>query len=52
VEHAREDLFEGATWYLTPARGSTAGVLYERLHRLLTSFGARPTASIHRRTTG
>jgi prephenate dehydrogenase len=44
VEHAREDLFEGATWYLTPARGSTAGVLYERLHRLLTSFGAQPTA--------
>jgi prephenate dehydrogenase len=44
VKHAREDLFEGATWYLTPARGSTAGVLYERLHRLLTSFGARPTA--------
>jgi prephenate dehydrogenase len=44
VEHAREDLFEGATWYLTPAKGSTAGVLYERLHRLLTSFGARPTA--------
>jgi prephenate dehydrogenase len=44
VKHAREDLFEGATWYLTPARGSTAGVLYERLHRLLTGFGARPTA--------
>ncbi len=44
VEHARADLFEGATWYLTPARGSTAGVLYERLHRLLSSFGARPTA--------
>jgi prephenate dehydrogenase len=44
IDHAREDLFEGATWYLTPARGSTAGVLYERLHRLLTSFGARPTA--------
>ncbi len=44
VEHAREDLFEGATWYLTPARGSTAGVLYERLHRLLASFGAQPTA--------
>jgi prephenate dehydrogenase len=44
VEHAREDLFDGATWYLTPARGSTAGVLYERLHRLLTSIGARPTA--------
>jgi prephenate dehydrogenase len=44
VEHAREDLFDGATWYLTPARGSTAGVLYERLHRLLSSFGAQPTA--------
>jgi prephenate dehydrogenase len=44
VEHAREDLFDGATWYLTPAQGSTAGVLYERLHRLLTTIGAQPTA--------
>jgi prephenate dehydrogenase len=44
VEHARADLFDGATWYLTPARGSTAGVLYERLHRLLTGFGAQPAA--------
>jgi prephenate dehydrogenase len=44
VEHAREDLFDGATWYLTPAQGSTAGALYERLHRLLRAFGARPTA--------
>jgi len=44
VEHARADLFDGAVWYLTPARGSTAGVLYERLHRLLTSFGAQPAA--------
>jgi len=44
VEHAREDLFDGATWYLTPARGSTAGVLYERLHRLLSTLGARPAA--------
>ncbi len=44
VEHAREDLFDGATWYLTPAEGSTAGVLYERLHRLLSRFGARPQA--------
>jgi len=44
VEHAREDLFEGSVWYLTPATGSTAGVLYERLHRLLTTLGARPTA--------
>lgn len=44
VEHARAELFDGATWYLTPAQGSTAGVLYERLHRMLCSFGARPTA--------
>lgn len=43
VEHAREDLFDGAVWYLTPAAG-TAGVLYERLHRLLTVIGAQPTA--------
>ncbi len=44
VEHAREDLFDGATWYLTPAKDSTAGVLYQRLHTLLRSFGARPRA--------
>jgi prephenate dehydrogenase len=44
VEYAREDLFDGATWYLTPTRASTAGVLYERLHALLRRFGARPTA--------
>ena len=43
VEHAREDLFDGAVWYLTPAANST-GVLYERLHRLLTAIGARPVA--------
>ncbi len=44
VEHAREDLFDGAIWYLTPSRGSTAGVLFERLHRFLAAIGARPTA--------
>ena len=44
VEHAREDLFDGATWYLTPAPERTAGVLYERLHALLRSIGAHPTA--------
>ncbi len=43
VEHARADLFEDAVWYLTPTPG-TAGVLYERLHRLLVSLGARPSA--------
>ena len=43
VEHARADLFEGATWYLTPA-ATTSGVPYERLYRLLRQLGARPTA--------
>ena len=43
VEHARADLFEHATWYLTPS-SSTSGVLYERLHRLLHGLGAQPTA--------
>ena len=43
VEHARADLFETATWYLTPTP-VTSGVLYERLHRLLHGLGARPTA--------
>jgi prephenate dehydrogenase len=43
VAHARADLFEGAVWYLTPG-AQTSGELYERLHRLLVSLGARPTA--------
>ncbi len=43
VRHARGDLFDGATWYLTPT-SSTSGILYERLHRLLHGIGARPTA--------
>lgn len=43
VEHARADLFDGATWYLTPSP-TTSGILYERLHRLLHSLGARPVA--------
>jgi prephenate dehydrogenase len=43
IEHARGDLFEGASWYLTPT-AATSGILYERLHRLLHSIGARPTA--------
>jgi prephenate dehydrogenase len=43
IEHAREDLFEQATWYLTPG-ARTSGVLYERLHRLLRGLGARPAA--------
>ena len=43
VDHARADLFQGAAWYLTPGPRSS-GILYERLHRLVTSFGARPVA--------
>jgi len=43
VEHARATLFDGATWYLTPAK-STSGVLYERLHRVLAGLGAQPAA--------
>lgn len=41
-EHARDGLFEEATWYLTPT-GSTSGVALERVHRLVTMAGARPT---------
>jgi len=43
VAHARADLFDGATWYLTPTPATT-GVLYERLHRFLRDLGARPAA--------
>ncbi len=41
IAHARADLFEGATWYLTPT-ASADGVLYERLHRLVGALGAHP----------
>jgi prephenate dehydrogenase len=43
VEHARADLFDGATWYLTPSE-RTSGMLYERLYRTITALGARPEA--------
>jgi prephenate dehydrogenase len=43
VEHARADLFDGATWYLTP-QATTTGVLYERLHRAIVGIGAQPAA--------
>ncbi len=43
VEHAREDLFEGATWYLTSAPSANR-VLYERLESLIERLGARPAA--------
>jgi prephenate dehydrogenase len=43
VEHSRAELFDGATWYLTPTP-RTEGVLYDRLYRLLADLGARPAA--------
>jgi prephenate dehydrogenase len=43
VANARADLFEGATWYLTPTAGSD-GVLYDRLQRAVAGLGARPQA--------
>ena len=43
VEHARADLFDGATWYLTPSP-ATEGVLYDRLQGVLRGLGARPQA--------
>jgi prephenate dehydrogenase len=43
VEHARADLFQGATWYLTPT-AATSGVLFERVHRFVAALGARPVA--------
>ncbi len=46
VAHAREALFEGATWYLTP-RPDSPGDKYERLHRFVSALGAVPTAIGH-----
>jgi prephenate dehydrogenase len=43
VENAREDLFEGARWFLTPTEGSS-GLLYDRLQRAIAGLGARPQA--------
>ncbi|MBA3302140.1 MAG: prephenate dehydrogenase/arogenate dehydrogenase family protein [Thermoleophilaceae bacterium] len=43
VGHARADLFAGAPWYLTPGERS-AGLLYERLFRLVQTLGAQPLA--------
>jgi prephenate dehydrogenase len=43
VAFARPNLFDGATWYLTPSE-RTPGVLYERLARFVAGLGAVPTA--------
>ncbi len=41
VAGASEDLFDGATWYLTPTQ-ATDPALFERLEDLIGRFGARP----------
>ncbi len=43
VANAREDLFEGARWYLTPTDRS-GGLQYDRLQRAIADLGARPQA--------
>jgi len=43
VENAREDLFDGARWYLTPT-DQASGLLYDRLQRTVSGLGARPQA--------
>ncbi len=44
VENAREDLFDGARWYLTPNTASSSGLLYDRLQRTVAGLGARVQA--------
>ncbi|MFL5846488.1 MAG: prephenate dehydrogenase/arogenate dehydrogenase family protein [Solirubrobacteraceae bacterium] len=39
---ARGDLFDGATWYLTPSR-TASGIGLERLHHIVAGLGARPS---------
>jgi prephenate dehydrogenase len=43
VEHARADLFVGATYFLTPGPEVRPDV-YERLHALIAALGAHPVA--------
>jgi prephenate dehydrogenase len=48
VEHAREDLFDGATWYLTPASGApmlASGALTPATGALSPAAGAPPPAA-------
>ena len=43
VAFARQELFRGATWFLTPAPEARSD-LFQRLHALVASVGARPVA--------
>ncbi len=47
VEHARSDLFDGATWYLVPSarrrrRAAASAVSLSRVRELVTTLGATP----------
>jgi prephenate dehydrogenase len=44
VENARDDLFKGARWYLTPKSERSSGLLYDRLQRTVAGLGARVQA--------
>jgi prephenate dehydrogenase len=43
VANARADLFDGATWFLTPGAG-TDPASHRRVHGFVTGLGARPVA--------
>ncbi len=43
VAFARQELFRGATWFLTPGPEARSD-LFQRLHGLVASVGARPVA--------
>ncbi|HEY0388882.1 MAG TPA: prephenate dehydrogenase/arogenate dehydrogenase family protein [Gaiellales bacterium] len=43
VANARPELFEGATWFLTPV-AETDPAAHRRLHTFVSSLGARPVA--------
>lgn len=43
VSNAREELYDGATWFLTPGEGVEPSN-YERLHGFIAGVGAIPTA--------
>src|SRR4051794_18191970 len=44
VLNARDDLFEGARWYLTPEAERSSGLLYDRLQRAVVGLGAKVQA--------
>ena len=43
IGHARADLFDGATWFLTPLAG-TEPDRFRVVHGFVTALGARPVA--------